>query len=276
MMRFPCAALWVAATLSPVWAKEPASVDKSQYHLFNPTQRQDMREMSTDRPDVTESAYTVDAGHVQMEMDLASFTRDRHTPERDGGEDSWSFLNTNLKIGLTNWADLQLVVPVFTRVRGGSEGFGDLTLRLKMNLWGNDGGTTALAVMPFVKLPTASDGLGNDEWEGGLIVPFAAELPGGWGFGAMAEVDIVAADEGGGHHPEFVTSITFSHDITEKLGGYVEFVSVLSEEKDWAASFDCGLTYGLTENIQLDAGVNIGLTRAADDLNPFVGLSVRF
>ncbi len=264
------------AVLPSLEAKSPpAPPDKSGYSLFNPTPREFMREMSTDRPDVTESAYTVDAGHVQIEFDLARFTRDHHTPERDGGSDSWSFAEANIKLGLTNRMDLQLVVPTYNRVRGGAEGFGDLTLRLKVNMWGNDGGTTALALMPFVKIPTAADGLGNDEVEGGLIIPFAAELPAGWGFGAMAEIDIVAS-EGGGHHPELVTSFTFSHDIAGDLGGYLEFVSVLSEKTDWAASFNCGLTYGLTEDIQLDGGVNIGLTRAAEDLSPFIGLSVRF
>jgi len=39
---------------------------------------------------------------------------------------------------------------------------------------------------------------------------------------------------------------------------------------------DFGLTYALTKNIQLDAGINIGITRAADDWNPFVGVSWRF
>jgi hypothetical protein len=42
------------------------------------------------------------------------------------------------------------------------------------------------------------------------------------------------------------------------------------------ATFDCGMTYRLTRDVQLDAGANIGLTKAADDVNPFVGLSVRY
>jgi hypothetical protein len=37
-----------------------------------------------------------------------------------------------------------------------------------------------------------------------------------------------------------------------------------------------GLTYGVTKNLQLDAGVNIGVTRAAEDLNPFLGLTSRY
>lgn len=32
----------------------------------------------------------------------------------------------------------------------------------------------------------------------------------------------------------------------------------------------------VTRDVQLGAGVNIGLTSATDDLNPFVGLSVRY
>src|ERR1700690_1895783 len=48
--------------------------DKSQYNLFNPTPVKYMRELSPDRPDETESPYTVDAGHFQLEMDFANYT----------------------------------------------------------------------------------------------------------------------------------------------------------------------------------------------------------
>jgi hypothetical protein len=51
--------------------------NKWQYNLFNPMPRALMREMSTDRPDRTESPPTVDAGHFQFEADLVSFGIDR-------------------------------------------------------------------------------------------------------------------------------------------------------------------------------------------------------
>jgi hypothetical protein len=58
----------------------------------------------------------------------------------------------------------------------------------------------------------------------------------------------------------------------------VEFLNVASAERRarWLAFVDFGFTYGLTDDIQLDAGVNIGVTRSADDLNPFLGISWRF
>jgi hypothetical protein len=42
------------------------------------------------------------------------------------------------------------------------------------------------------------------------------------------------------------------------------------------AYFDLGFTYGLTGNIQLDAGCNFGITESAKDYNPFVGVTFRF
>lgn len=271
---------------SSLIAGEPAQPQKRQYNLFNPTPRALMREMSTDRPDVTESAYTVDAGHFQVEMDVLGFASDRHNRDRANVRvESWSWANANFKVGLFNNVDLQFVVPFYNEVRtddagavAHQRGFGDMEARVKINLWGNDGGTTALALMPFVKIPTAQDNLGNGAVEGGLIIPLAVELPAGWSMGLMAEFDINEDSDGSGYHIEFVNSITFGHDIVGPLGGYVEFVSIASTEPGsaWNATFNCGLTYAVSGNLQLDAGVNIGLTRDADDVNPFVGVSWRF
>ncbi|MBM3848445.1 MAG: transporter, partial [Verrucomicrobia bacterium] len=136
----------------------------------------------------------------------------------------------------------------------------------------------ALAVMPFVKYPTASNNLGNGAYEGGVIIPLAVELPWGWGMGVMTEFDINENASGSGHHTEFVNSITFAHDIVGDLGGYVEFWSLVPNHNSqkWVGTVDLGLTYGLTDDIQLDGGVNIGVTRSAEDISPFLGVSIRF
>ena len=269
-------------------AAEPVPADKSQYHLFNPTPAAMMREMSTDRPDLTESPYTVDAGHFQFETDLWNYSYDRHNSSRaDTKDEATSFATINAKVGLLNDLDMQFVVPVYNRVRTHdystgtvtrNQGFGDLTVRMKYNVWGNDGGETAFGVMPFIKFPTAAAGLGNNSVEGGLILPLAVELPRGWSLGTMLEVDFLRDSVGSGRHVDFVNTITLGHDIIGKLAGYVEFFSALSTESaaPWLATANAGLTYGLTQNIQLDAGVNFGVTRSAPDLNPFIGLSWRF
>ena len=265
-------------------------MDKSQYSFFNPTPREYLREMNTDRPDKTESPFTVDAGHFQIEMDLVSYTHDRQ--DSDGAvrrTDAWAIAPFNLKVGLCNRADLQVALQTWNEVetsargpgravRQHSRGLGDLTIRMKYNFWGDDGGPTAFGAIPFVKLPTSQDKLGNNRVEGGLIFPLAVELPRGFGMGLMTELDVNRDNAGKGYHFEFVNSITFSHDLVGRLAGYVEFFSAASSERDadWVGTADLGLTYGLTENVQLDAGVNFGVTKSADDVNAFAGLSWRF
>ena len=157
-------------------------------------------------------------------------------------------------------------------------GFGDVTMRLKINLWGNDDGKTAFAILPLIKFPTNTDNLGNNSVEGGVIFPLAVKLPGGWDMGMETADGLLRNGNGQGYHTEFINTVTFGHDLFGKLGGYAEFFSNVSTEpgSDWIGTVDVGLTYGLTENIQLDCGVNIGLTRSADNLNPFTGMTVRF
>ena len=269
-------------------ATTAGAADKSQYHIFNPTPRELMREMSTDRPDKTESPYTVDAGHYQVEMDILSYAYDRYNGlPANVSVESVAIAPMNLKVGLCNYADLQVVIETYNSVRvrnrssrevNEQRGFGDIIPRLKMNLWGNDGGPTAFGLMPYVKLPTNQDDLGNNSVEGGLIAPLAVSLPYDFGLGLMTQVDAVRDEDGDGYHPEFVNSITVSRDIIGDLAGFVEFFSSVSTEEgsEWVGTVDLGLTYGLTEDIQLDAGVYLGVTRSADDVNPFLGLSWRF
>ncbi|MES2437912.1 MAG: transporter [Verrucomicrobiota bacterium] len=230
-----------------------------------------LRPLATDRPDTTESPHTVDAGHFQFEMELANRTR-------DGSRREFSLGELNSKIGLDASTDLQLVLPFYTHVRGGGEGFGDIEIRLKHNLWGNDTGPTALALMPFIKCPTANGELGNAEFEGGLIVPFGFEGPAGWSCAVMAELDLDSDDEGSGYHAVGVTSATGSHDLTENTGIFLELVSVLSAESgaDWEAYFNTGMTWAIRPTWQFDGGIRLGLTDASADFTPFLGMSTKF
>lgn len=257
---------------------------KGQYNLFNPTPVDSMREMSPDRPDETESPYTVDAGHFQLEMDFANYTFD----DTAGIETStWNIAPFNFKVGLLNTVDLQLVYDNYLNARTEDStsgatlrqsGFSDFTTRLKINLWGDDAGQTALALLPFVKFPTSTDDLGNDAVEGGLILPLAVKLPADFDLGCETAFSYLRDADGHRYHGDFINSITLDHGITGKLSGYVEFFSDISTEQhaEWIGTVDVGLEFLVTENIQLDCGCNFGVTPAADDEHVFSGITVRF
>ena len=69
----------LAAGIPLLQAAQPGEISReTRHHLFNPKPKDALRDLSTDRPDLTESPYTVDAGHVQWEIDLFNATYDHH------------------------------------------------------------------------------------------------------------------------------------------------------------------------------------------------------
>jgi len=284
--RGAAAGLLLALAALDTAAQDTGSLppDKSGCNLFNPVPANAMRELTPDRPDKTESPYTLDAGHFMLEMDFANYTYD----QSDGTTTkAWNVAPVNLKVGLLNHVDLQFVFDNYLQVRtdervagtsATQSGVGDFTTRLKINLWGDDGGQTAFALLPFVKFPTSTDHLGNNAVEGGIVFPLAVKLPHGFDLGLETAVSCLRDDNDSNDHADFINSLTCDHAIIGKLSGYLEFFSDLSTESHagWMGTVDAGLEFLVTENVQLDCGCNFGATRAADNFNPFAGITVRF
>jgi Putative MetA-pathway of phenol degradation len=238
-----------------------------------------VREMSTDRPDTTESAYSVPAGMCQIEMSFFDYSRDANP---GSASDLWIYGQINFKLGLTQSTDVQMIINSHS-ISGNSErvetlrtsGFGDVTLRLKKNLWGNDSGSTALAIMPYVTIPTHTR-VSDRAWSGGLIMPFAMALSHRVSLGLMTEMDVVPDSATGGYDLEWLHSATLGYSLTQEWGAFIEVVGIAGEDTAFQALFDAGLTFAVTDQLILDAGLRLGLNRAAPDIGLFTGMSFRF
>ncbi len=262
-----------------------ASPEKSQYNLFNPTPVALLRRFSADRPSQSTGPYTVDAGHVYFETTALGYLHD------DQGAvevRAWNALPFNLRLGLTSNLEADFAFDGYlhqeTRDRAAGatdrrDGVGDFIFQLKINLFGNDSGPVSFGLIPFVKFPTNTNGLGNDSVEGGLSVPFQASLSAGFTLGLQSGVNFVRNAADTGYDPAFVNAVLLGHTLfTDKLSSYAEFYSVVTRGNatTHAAFFDTGLVYQIAPNVALDLGCNFGLTRAAPDFQPFTGLSIRF
>jgi hypothetical protein len=266
---------------------ETASKEKSSYTIFNPVPGDLMRELNADRPDKTDCPFTVDAGHFQLEMDFANFTYDTPNSERGNVKsEEYHIAPMNLKLGVLNDLDFQLVLSPYEWERTEEEragiierkfGFGDITPRVKVNLVGNDGGFFSLALIPFVKLPTSRDHLGNSSVEGGVGIPYAFDIP-NWDVGFQTTFNCDRNSVGNGYHAEFDNSVSIGHAVISKLSYSVEFFSSVSTERNsgWIGTFDTWLTYQVNKNLRLDAGAYIGVTRSVDDWHPWVGRTWRY
>jgi hypothetical protein len=245
------------------------------YNLFRPTPKDQMRGFETDRPDMTESAYTVDAGHFQLETDL--FKTDRSSV--DGIKTIQNSFNVvNLKLGLTNSLDIQFVAESFVSTKITDQNstktnrtFGNLAVRVKQNIWGNDQDKTALAILPFVNIPTTTD----SKITGGIVVPFAVSLSNNWGFGSQIGADLEKNQLANGYHVNFLASATISHPLFVKCNFFVEAdVYKESELKNYDYFLNAGLVYELKENIKLDTGMYYRLNNISPKTY-FLGLSFR-
>lgn len=264
--------------------------EKSRYSLFNPTPDRLLRDMTTDRPDTTESPFTVDAGRIQVETSLFGYARSR--PDQDGTvADTYELGTTNIRIGLSSNAEVNVVWQPYGIVRirevdpvNGfrQSGIGGLDLRAKVNLWGNDTFEktgSALAILPYVTLPTdRRNGVSPEFVEAGLIVPYAMKLPAKFGLGLNSGVAWTRSEAGARHHPEYLASASLSYEWSGKLGTYYEVAARFNthDPRRDAVVLATGVTYKLARDLQLDAGVNVGVTSASDRINPFMGLSRRF
>jgi len=284
--------VWQARVLTAVLLTSPAlpavsdeSADppnKSDYSVGNPTPDDLMRAFSTDRPPKANSPYTVDAGHFQYETDLAVLgygTADGTTIH------DWTVLDPTLKVGFTSTIDAELQITPYQSAttktaagHGSLSGLGDTVGRIKFNVLGDDQGAVSIALLPYIKFPTARIGLGNGKVEGGLILPVSFSAPAGFTVIVMPEGDILKNDVGNGYHGALDFLVNVSHPLDKRWTIYTEIFTTQSFDSQYSPvyTFDAALTYAITPNWQFDLGGNFGLNRVTPHDQVYAGLAQRF
>ena len=275
---------WLLLALLPLAAAQAQAPEKGTkmdgYSLFRPVPRDSMRELHPDRPGITESPFTIDPGHFQVEGDFLRLLTGRIEGERHR---TWQVAPLVLKLGLTDKTDFQVALEPYTIEKEWPQdepqqrrsGFGDVALRLKRNLIGDDDESrVAMAITGFVRLPTGgSEGVGRTEM--GVVVPVNYHLTENWELSAQLEGDRAYDREDKQHYFQFVPGITAEHTFTDALGVYGEVVGRWNARKnEWQATFNLGPEIKVGENIQFDMGALRPLTPDTDR-EFFVGITVR-
>ena len=279
-------ALSCSARADDAAPSDPNAPDKSGYTLLNPTPDDEMRKFAPDRPTKGFSVRTIDAGHVEVEMDTFNDTYSKYLGITTH---SIQALDPNVRIGITNWAefDVQLNGLQSSQAMDSGSGalvaqgigFGDVVLRTKMSLFGNDDGPVGLALIPYVKLPSSAPVISNGAVEGGLIAPLALRLPRDYLVTLMTEVDALKDDQ---NHREanFINLVGVSHPLpgVEGANAMVELFSSIGSDRAAPPiyTFDLGMNFRLDQHTIVDVGLNLGLNNAAPKMQIYTGISARF
>ena len=226
-------------------------------------------ELVTDRPDQTESATVVPRGLWQLETGYLF--------ARDGGVDGHAAPGTLLRIGLGGRTELRVGHAGFLG-GDGRRGAGDSELGAKFNLIRSaDGWRPELALLGALSLPTGDHGFSTDGADPSFLVAFAHELRPRLSLGYNAGAAWESSAERPSRDALIVYSLALGFSLTDRLGTFLELFGDRQTTGAVAtsASVDGGLTFLLTDVLQVDVFVGRRLQGAADDLFVGTGLSVR-
>ncbi|GIL37806.1 transporter [Roseiterribacter gracilis] len=284
MLRvFRCVLLAGTTALLTVAAAAEEAPDKSGFTLFNPTPTDLLRGFSTDRPNKSSSPYTVDAGHWQIESDLFNVARDSANGTATRQITS---VAPTVKLGLTNDSDLEVVVPTYawisTKSGGASttvRGWTDVQARVKVNLFGNDDGDYALAIVPYVKFPSGDTGISNKKYEYGAYAPFGIKLDDQWSLVLMVQGDsLVSSADPNKRRFNAQTFANFSYAASDTVTLSLEYYTQhkFGDHASTVQTADFAVAWNLGDDLQLDAAWYAPLNKAAPNFNAYVGISKRF
>jgi hypothetical protein len=247
--------------------------------------REDVSELVSDRPDVTESTSIVPVAWVQTETGLTlEFLAD----------DSQTFTApaTLLRFGISDrvearlaWQGYQDVSVQLDRSPGNGtaddpdvSGAADGEASLKVLLIEQEGARPDVAVLTAASLPIGEEAFSSGRMDPELKALFSKDFTEQTGLAGNLGIAWPTAEEAGREVRvrTLAWSLSLGVDLVERLSGFLEYFAEEPEDQSSSHSLDAGLTYDLSPHVQLDASGGLGLDDDAADWFFGSGLAFRF
>ncbi|WP_418065034.1 transporter [Salinivirga cyanobacteriivorans] len=220
------------------------------------------------RPSKTESAIVLEKGIFQMESTYET----ELIGESDEREKETLFPGIMLRYGLGWGIELRIAnqYETYSDKFVSNRGFSDIDVGAKIKLFKGNDEETEVALISHFFLPTGSNGISNERvgneslvlvWHG-LTEKLGIEYNIGY---SNFEID---SEKG-----NFVYSFVSDYEINDNFGLFIETYGELIEFKELEASFDFGLAYQLTDNLEFELAAGKGINY--EMYFGFIGLSWR-
>lgn len=238
----------------------------------------------TDRPDQTESAFTVPKGLFQIEGGWGyGEANDRATEVT-----AQAFPLALLRIGLNTVFELRIGVPGVEIERtdtatGSSDtrGLVDATVGFKVVIAEERGALPQTAFLGTLVIPSGDQELTRDGVDPSFRFVLSNTLSPRLSLSYNLGMVWLTEPSGNGTLETsslFDWTVALGISARDRLGVFVEAFGVapIDAEIGTATAFDTGATYLLTPRLQLDVSASVGLSRAAADWTMGLGCSFRF
>lgn len=249
------------------------------------TAQAQLRDLCPERPGLDTPPCIVDKGHMQIEIGLADWNRDRNA---DQSTTTLSLGDTELRYGITDTTEIRASWTAFTRAsehdrisgeRSHLTGVSDLGLSIKHALLNPDGSSFSLAIAPGVTLPTGSHGISDGTWSASVLLPISYELSDHLSLIATPEIDAQADEDGHGRHLAYGSAAGLSADLCDRLNASLEMQLIRDRDPEGATTQALGsfsLAFQPDPAWMVDAGTNLGLNHSSPDAEIYIGMSRRF
>jgi hypothetical protein len=216
--------------------------------------------IQADRPGQADPAFVVGRGTVQIEMG-ATYSRERN------GEhvDTWTFPEPLLRVGVLDRAELRLAADgvVIRDVHGATTAHtgSDLEVSTKIRILEQAVWLPMTSMLAGLTFPTGGRAVTSAGYD-----PFGTLLV-SWQIGERFSVDAdlgLAAPTQGSDHPgrvvETFVAASWGMSLSESVGTFLEYDTTLrASGRPDAHTLEGGLTYLVTDDLQLDVSAGTGL-----------------
>ena len=227
---------------------------------------QDITPIQTDRPDQTETPFTVPKNHFQMENGFSFERTDNSTK---------SFTNPSIlfKYGISDYFEVGLITE-FTTISSDKTitGLNPVTLRIKEKISDEKGILPTTSFIGYLTIPHfATDNFKATYYAPAFKFTMQHTLSEKFSLG----YNLGAEWDGESPYPIFIYTITTDYSITNKFSIFSEIYGFAPEKSKADHRIDCGLSYLIRPNVSLDFSGGIGLTDNAPKYFLSTGFSFR-
>ena len=243
--------------------------------------------LCSERPGLTTSACITAPGRLQTETALADWTLERSDGERD---DTVLIGDTLVRYGIGGKTELRVGWTPYgidrDRAADGSveraHRVGDATVGLKTSLVERTGDTgLAMSAIATASLPIGRRPIGAGDWGASFELPVTYRTSTKISLQATPIVAAAVDDDGRGRHVLYGSAVEVEYSLSDALKIDVSAQLTRDDDPDptkrgTPALGSVALSWQPGTNTQLDLGTNVGLNKAAPDIEVFAGVSHRF
>ena len=199
-------------------------------------------QITTDRPDQTESPTTISEGNIQVESGIAI-------------EKEQSNVNTLFRFGMFNGVELRLNSNYLINDQMSSlikSSFTDFEVGAKFRIQDDEDKKTKIGFLTHISIPTAPEIFSNNEY--GLLNRFIVSHD-------ISESDQIAYNIGYNKFKNYGGELVYTLVYSKGFNSFGMFIELFGNESSDLSilNFDSGITYQLDKNKQLDISFAKGL-----------------